>query len=919
KPEDESSISGNQVYVLHKDRQGIIWAGTNYHGLNSIDPKTLKVTRYCYQNKEGCLQHKSVKSIEEDYLGNIWVGTTSGLHMLDRAKQQFYFFGTSSDQTHQGLLSPMVLSIFEDSQKRLWVGTTAGLAQFNRYNSTFNNISIPTMKSAVIKAITEDESGNLWMSTNNGLYKYAVADSSFQHFTEKDGLQGYQFNTNAIFQSKDGRLFFGGVNGFNYFYPPSIKLTPKPIKVHITDFWLFNQQIKPTESGEIVPYSFLFGPVLNLNHRQNTFSFEFVALNYSDDQLKYSYQIDGLQNEWIETGTDRKVSLTGLPPGDYTFRVRAKGRNGEWQYASNDLKIHIAQSFWKTPLAITGYVLLVLIIFGTIFWIILHVTHLRQRIKIDKINQENQEILNNNKLRFFTNISHDFRTPLTLMAGPIEALSSIKDPKIKTEVGKLKHQVDRLMNLIDQLLSFRKLETNHLKLSARKGNLSEFLSDQIKMFDSYAKQKDICLSFSSSDSEIEAWFDHELLDRIILNLLTNAFKYTPENGQITIGLSTSMATTAFPFGCAIIEVKDTGIGIAPEDIKKVFNRYYQVETDHEAGGGTGLGLSLVRELVELHGGEVDLKSQLGMGSTFFVKLPLGDKHINHQEVKGAISNQMLEFKNGLTNAPETNDKNLILSNDSPTAHKVLIIEDNEEVKQYIAEILSKTYQVETASNGKEGLEKVLVSFPDLVMSDVMMPEMNGIDFCRKLRQDIRISHIPIILLTARVSVEYQIEAFEIGADDYLSKPFNPQILKARVKNLIESRIQLREHFDLDLPRVSQKILSRQQENAFLENLTQLLEDHLDDKTLNVEWLGQELGMSRTNLFLKLKALTNLAPSEFIRNYKLKRGAKMLLESNYTVSEISYKVGFNSPSHFSTSFKRHFGESPSEYVSKIREK
>lgn len=862
------------------------------------------------------MQHPSVKSIEEDYLGNIWIGTSAGLHLLDKASGSFHFFGMAPNQSDQGLLSPMIRSLFEDSKKQLWVGTSAGLARFDRASGTFETHLLHPGKGSVVNALEEDKQGNLWISTNNGLFKHRATDGIFLHFTDVDGLQGRQFNPNAVYKTQKGIIYFGGVNGFNRFDPQNIQLPTQEMQIHVTDFWLLNQHIKPNGSDGIVPYSFLLGPQLNLTHRQNMFSFEFVALNYAEPLVQYAYQIEGLQPDWIETGTDRRVALTGLPPGDYVFRVRAKGRNGYWQAATNDLQIHISKSFWQTPFAIFSYILLGLLMLGGTYWIIIRMARLKHNLNIERIKQENAEELHQSQLRFFTNISHDFRTPLTLMVGPLEALLKDTMPNIQLQVNKIKQQVDRLMNLIDQLLYFRKLETNHIKLKAAKGELNVFLEELILMFEAYAENRDIALTYEPEALEVWAWYDRDLLERVILNLLSNALKYTTAGGQIKVYLSKVEASPKFSSGKVKITIVDTGKGISQKDLNNVFDRYYQV--GNETGEGTGIGLSLVQEIVQLHGGEVLVESQLGKGSTFSVLLPLGKDHLRAEEWVSDFHDSGHKIDYPLFLPSVEAPKEMALSpEDLKKAPCILIVEDNAEVCQYIASILAPNYRVELAQNGQEGFQKVLTFFPDLIISDVMMPNMNGIDLCRKLRQDIRISHIPLILLTARVSVMYQVEALEIGADDYLSKPFHPSVLLARVKNLIESRIKLRERFEMDIPIAPQPLPLHKQENAFLEKLINLLETNLDDQTMNVERLGHELGMSRGSLFLKLKALTDLAPSDFIRNYKLKRASQILLESDYTVAEVAYMVGFNSPSHFSSAFKRQYDESPSQYVNRMR--
>lgn len=920
-PKDSASLSGNQVYVLHRDKQGKIWIGTNKHGLNAIDPITHQITRYCFQSSPNCLNHFSVKSILEDYLGNIWVGTSAGLNLLDQHTHTFTSFDLRPEP-HQGIAAnPMIRCLFEDRQKRLWVGTGIGLFQFDRLKGIFKVFDIRGITSPVINGIREDDLGRLWLTTNNGILRVEVGTGMCQTFNQFDGLQGRQFNQNAILYTKEGNMLVGGVNGMNVFNPEEVVLTSQPMDVHITDFWLLNKQIFPQDSDSILAQSVMLGPPLALSHRQNTFSFQFLGIHYSETPfIRYAYQIEGLDPAWIETGTDRKITLTGLPPGNYLFRVRAAARDGIWHESSTPIPINIARPFWQTPWAILGYILITLGLIAIGYGVIIRMTRLRHRLNIERLKQENQEELHQAKLRFFTNISHEFRTPLTLMLGPLEDMLEQWQsmPALHKGLKRIKNQADSLLNLTNQLLLFRKLETKHINMSAQKGDLVEYIRSILQGFEAYGLKQDLSLTFLPATPNLLVWFDPFLLERVLLNLLSNAFKYSPPGGEVVLTVKTVDPSPEYKEGHVQVSVIDQGPGIKSENLDHVFDRYFQTDNRPETGEGTGIGLSLTREIIQLHHGRISVSSVPFEETCFSFVLPLGCQHLTETERQDLpLSFEPTESLPSFSPLPAHTQWEKEGSKVVPTGYTLLIVEDNEEIAAYLQESLQDEYDILTASNGESGLHQALEHFPDLIISDVMMPVMSGIELCQEIRKDIRISHIPIILLTARDSIIHEVEALEIGADEYIRKPFHPKVLKARVKNLIDIRSQLQQRFELDIPLKPQATAWRKQEDSFLEKVMAIISDNLEDQNFNVEKLGIELGMSRASLFQKLKALTGLAPSDMIRNYKLKKAAELLLGENLTVSEVAYKVGFNSPSHFSSAFKRYFGEPPSKYLARMQ--
>lgn len=922
-PSDSTSLSGDRVYAIYEDRLGDLWIGTNKTGLNRFDRETGRFIRYTVNSGPGSISSNEVNAIHEDRLGNLWVGTAQGLNLMDRRSGTFTHFLPRRDDT-ASLIDPTIRTIFEDSRGRLWVGTSGGLELFDRRHESFTHYTVRDgLPNDAINCILEDADNNLWVSTNQGLSRFDPQSRTFRNFDVRDGVQSSQFNMNACMAASDGQLYFGGVNGFSRFHPASIAVNPLEPPVYITGFNLFNQPITASMAGSPLARDISETEEITLRHDQNVLSFEYVALNYAvSARNQYAYILEGFDEEWNYVGTRRSATYTNLPPGRYTFRVKASNNDGLWNEQGAMLKIHVLPPMWRTWWAYLSYVLILGATGYGAYRYSLNVLRLKNRLALEQIRRKTDDDLHAAKMQFFTNISHEFRTPLTLIVGPLQELLDAHDvdSKSRENLSFIKRNADRLLRLVNQLMDFRKLETNHMRLEVARTNIVAFIREIALNFDEFARHAGIRFSVRTDYDGVYVWFDRDKLETVFVNLLSNAFKFTPDGGEISVEIRLSGPTPhahegerSSDVGRVHVTVRDTGVGMSKDDLDHIFERFYQARP--RVRNGTGIGVTLARGIVEIHGGTMTVESRKGQGTSFTVTLPLGREHLADAEV--ASSSHVPErpaIPVELEEAESTGDGSSSEPVGPADMPLVLLIDDHDDMRAYVRNcLLAENYRVREAANGLEGFRTAVEVFPDLVVCDVMMPEMDGIELCRKLKEDLRTSHIPVIMLTARSGSNDEIEGLETGADDYITKPFESRLLLARVHNLIDQRRKLRERFSLGVPIKPVGDARDTRDDAFLRKVLDILEEQHGDSDLTVEALSQEVGMSRVYLHKKLKALTDHTPSELIRTVRLKHASRLLLEGELTVSEIGYRVGFNSPSHFATSFKRQFGQSPTDYV------
>lgn len=908
--DDTTTISGPKVSAIVKDKNGIIWVGTQENALNRVvgfkgDMPIFK--RYPEKiGVAGAIQNDRVSCMLVDRKNHLWVGTYDGLHLYNRQKDNFELVSATSYGTR--LSNSTILTMAEDSYGNIWIGTQQGLNKVSftssgkiEIKSYFQTAGFPN---DYIHAILIDSENNVWMSTNRGITKFIESSNSFRNFDTRDGVGSNAFSENSSFLKSNGEMLFGGINGITYFFPDSIRLNNYVSPVYITNLQVNNKDVgvgKVIKNDIILSKAVFLTDKIEISYKENIITLGYASLDYhAPDKNQYQYILEGFDEKWVDAGSNRTVTYTSLPSGTYTFKVKGSNSDQIWGNNIATIQITILPPPWKTWWAYTIYFLII----GGLLWLSrymkLNRINLKNKLEIANINYQKEKEIADVKNKFFANISHEFRTPLTLMIGPLEDL--IEDDKlnsaVKETVHKIQNQAKRLLSLINQLLDFHKAETNALKLNASYNDIAKMLKFIHATFDEEANRKGIHFTFSTNKKEIYLSIDKEKVESIMYNLLSNAFKFTPSGGEIKLSV---MQIEGSDNVCEIV-VADTGKGITAEDKAKVFDRFYQV-TQAEPGKyvGTGIGLAFVKDLVELHNGEIELADNQPQGSIFKIKLPLSEQNASTGKI---VETDDAEDDIILNDEEEAESKELPI---------VLIIEDNDDLNQYLCKTIGKFYNVITAKDGKEGLEKAFKAIPDLVVSDVMMPEMDGYAFCQTLKNDNRTSHIPVILLTAKSDDSSHIEGIKLGADVYLGKPFKPALLLSHIKNIISSRKKLKELFTQKLSLGPSEVEVSSFDEEFIKNAIRYVEENIEKDEFLIDELANKLNMSRSTFYRKLKALTGMSGSDFIRLIKLKRSAQLLKTGEYTVSMAAYSSGFNDLKNFRKTFQKQFGVTPSEYM------
>lgn len=924
-PDDPQSIGHNTIRYILPEGDDFLWVGTRGGGLNKFNKKKEKFIRYLPEkDNSSSLSNERVEYIFRDRNETLWIGTqgNAGLNRFDATNNSF-----KSYRHIEG--GPVVPVIHEDQKGNFWIGAiNKGILLFDRDSESFSyNIEL---SNNLVRSILEDDSGNLWIGTDYGLSKVNPDTRKVKNIITSESFEGNRFSNKSAFKTSFGEMLFGTSDGFILFRPDKIKDDPTPPQVVISKVSLFN---RPDEKLE---YDGLITEIkeLNLSYDENDLRFDYVGLHYADpSRNKYVYKLEGYEEEWIDAGTQRNATYTNLDAGEYVFKVKACNLDGVWNEEGASIKIIIAPPFWATWWAYIIYVLLGLSIFYAFRRYEMNRLRLKNQVKLDEVKLKEREETDKMKSRFFANISHEFRTPLTLILGPIDKLNSeTPADEIEKHTGIIRRNANRLMNLTNQLLDLSRLEAGKLKIKASKSNIVAFVKGIVMSFESLAERKDINLKIESELDMIELYFDKEMMIKILTNLLSNAFKFTPEGGSITVSLTpipspsgrgmSNLSTTALAKvegqgeGIVQIIVSDTGIGISEEELPKLFDRFYQVDSSQTREyEGSGLGLALIKELIELHHGSIRVNSKVDSGSEFIVEFPSGRDHLKDDEI---VESSIQEKENVYIDESAFTKKTELVTQDivndlRENKNHILLVEDNRDVREYIKDILNNQYKVEEAVNGQQGLEKAKEIMPDLIVSDVMMPEMDGIEFCRIIKTEFLTSHIPVILLTAKASHDNKIEGLETGADDYLIKPFDSKELLTRIKNLIEQRRRIKEKFSKDIHPRPERVTTNPLDDELLKKAYDTVEKHIDDVEYDTELFAKELFVSRMQLHRKIQAITGQAPGEFIRAYRLKRAAEMLSEKRLSVTQVAYEVGYNSASHFSKAFTKYFNCSPSEYA------
>lgn len=920
-------MSNERVFSITEDKDKRLYFSTYGSGFYVYDKKNQTIKCYEAQerndDKPGVdeLLNGWINSLYCDKEGLIWIGHFKGISCFNPQTQSFINF-TNKNYIIGNCIG---YAIIEAKDGTIWAGTSNGLYSFNKQTKEIKRYTQENgLSNNVVCGICEDNLNNIWVSTFHGISCLDLSKNSFTTYYSSDGLQGNEFTRGAFFRSPEGEIFFGGVNGITSFVPEKITISPQKPEILITDFIVSGKSINTNSlsGGEhITRQAVTESDRFRLGHRDNTFSISFSTLQFADTpQIIYKYHIKELETEWQQTAPGiNTVTYNNLRPGHYTFQVYALNHG-----QSSEIKnIHIIitppwfQSWW----AYLIYLLAGLSVAGVI------ISFIRSRLdqRREKLERQHAEALNEAKLQFFINISHEIRTPMTLIINPLEKLiQNCKDSELGKTYMMIYRNSQRILRLINQLMDIRKIDKGQMHLKFRETDMVGFIEDLVTAFGFIAEKKHITLEFNHTEEHLKAWIDLNNFDKVVMNLLSNAFKYTPEGGTVTITLSTGESEEyKMPLRKYIeIKVADTGIGLDDSQIERIFDRFYQINNDITRNqAGTGVGLHLTRSLVELHHGIIIARNRKDVqGSEFIVRIPAGGNHLMLEEMEQPTEfenkNQFLQkYKQSELESLEGNEKEEGKKVKAKSNLHILVVDDEKEILEYLKNELSSEYKVQTCNNGREAYEYILNNHVDLVVSDVMMPEMDGFTLCKKIKQNANINHIPVILLTAKGRAEEQLEGIGLGADSYLVKPFHIEMLQGIITNLINNRRLLKNKFSGAQEQADkvQKIQLKSSDEVLMNKIMKIINDNLSEPSLSVEMLANEVGLSRVHLHRKLKELTNLSSRDFIRNIRMQQAAKLLKEKKLSISEVAYAVGYNNLSHFSNTFKEYFGMSPKEYM------
>ena len=901
------------VWSIVQQKKGKLWVGSLGNGLFEFDitGKIFTPLSELFPDLAN-LMNGYILSMLIDSNNNLWIGTSNAAYVWFAGSDRFarYFY---DEFNNSGVGANAIISIFEDNENNMWFGSNGG--GLRMLNPESGEVIQLTEKDGLaqdqVYKVIQDYSGHLWFATHGGISKYDFETGRFQNYDSRDGLSGSAFS--SVLLSDKGQVFVGGVKGLNVFNPSVIKINSNIPRVIISGLNINNLPVHADLDHSPLTHNITETDEIVLKYNQNNIGLEFVAINYFiSEKNSYSYILENSSENWSQPVTNRSVKYNNLKPGNYVFKVKAANNDGYWS-KERELKIRIKAPWWKTWYAFVSYfVLLAGIIFAYIRYSLMWMD-LRRKLEFEVMERDKIKELNQMRLQFFTNISHEFRTPLTLILGPLDSLK--KNLQLEGDNQALFNVVHKnaniLLRLINQLLDFRKVQTGSMELDVKVGDIVAFSEKCALGFKYMANEKSITFKVQKEVASLVTHFDEDVLEKVIYNLLVNAFKYGHSKGHVDLILSQEECKVRkYTKPCFILKVIDDGPGIPSDNPQDVFIRYKQfkhITTSHQPG--TGIGLALTKSLVELHGGMITVESEKDKGSTFSVYLPIKEVNLSMDD---ANTYMIEEVEENTFLHPE-----IIKDRPKPDInikkkYKLLVVDDNEEVVSYLESLLGPTYFIEKAYDGEQAMEIALRRSFDLVITDVMMPKKDGIELCHELKNNIQTSHVPVIILSARSSVESRIEGLKTGADAYVPKPFNPDLLEAYIENLLQSREKLKEIFVGNSIVLPSDITSTSVDEKFVGKAMDVVKANMADETFSVEDLGQELNMSRSNLHRKMKALTGKSTTDFIRTIRLKEAAGILVSTDDQVSEIAYKVGFNSSSYFIKSFKKEFNMSPGQY-------
>ena len=957
---NHGSIASNNVKVVYLDEaQSKVYIGTHAGGLSILNKKTGHIESFHSHNSP--LNEDNVYAIVPKGNDELWLATLSALYKFNTRTKTFRLVDKEENGTP--LKAKRITLMHTDSKNRLWVGGEEGLFIYHQSEGRLQDAqvipdSLPVrhafinciyearsgvfwigtregvygyderkgvmkhyttanlLLNNVVYGILEDSFGRLWMSTNKGLACFDPETEKIRNFTKSDGIQSNQFNSYSYCRTSSGQMYFGGVNGITTFIPELLMDNPYTPPVVITNLKLFNKTVRPDDDTGILNQNICDTRSITFNASQTSFSLDFVTSNYiSGRHNTFAYKLDGYDKEWYYLTDRRTVSYSNLPHGTYIFLVKAANSDGKWNDTPTELEIIILPIWYKTWWAILLFVLAIAALLVFVFRYTWMRKSMKAELKMERMDKERREEVNQMKMRFFIDISHELRTPLTLILAPLqEVMNRVNDRWIRNQLEYIQRNTNRILHLVNQLMDYRRAELGVLKLRARKGDIQKLIQENFLFYDKLARNKNIEYALHSEISDREMLYDANYMELILNNLLSNAFKYTDEGQSITV-------TFREENEYMILQVSDTGIGIPTDKQKKIFDRFYQVKNEQM---GSGIGLSLVQRLVELHHGRIELDSEMGRGSTFSVFIPQNESLYKKEELED-INGDPEELPFHSVNVrdlyfieSEMNDSSK--QEDEATEKKrgtILIVEDNIEIQRYLSDGLSELFNTACVSNGEEALAYMKDREIDLVITDVMMPVMDGIKLTKQIKQSIRTCHIPVFILSAKTDIRDQLSGLQVGADDYIPKPFTLSVLTAKIQNMLRTRRRTYEHYSKSLEVEPEKITFNAMDEELLKKAMVVVEKNMDNIEFSADEFARDMNMSRSNLHIKLKAITGESTIDFIRKIRFNEACRLLEDGRYTIAEVSTKVGFNTPSYFATSFKKYFGYLPTEYIKKRR--
>lgn len=905
----------NSIYAILPDRRGGGLLLGTLTGLKHYDKQTRQISSIPLLSGRLTAEQKKTRVIYRDDRHRLWVGTEGGLLIYSRqGKKLRQLF--PSKKAH-ALARAFILCMAPSKDGHIWIGTRQGVFKVNPKTWTTHRYTVVNgLPSNIVYGMLQDNADNIWFSTGYGLCRLHAGSEEVRSYTYEDGIQNNRFTPQAFCKTSDGRMLFGGVNGITMFSPDLLSDNPYTPKAIITELRLFNNVVYPEDDTGILSRQIAYTRRIELSHSQSMFSLSFVVPNYIAGQHNtFAYMLEGYDDKWHLTNKNRTVSYSRLPHGKYIFKVKTANNDGKWDKTPTTLEIVVLPVWYKTWWARTLFLLLIVGLALLVFRYVLSRKIDKMQLAQERREKQRIQEVNEMKQRFFIDVSHELRTPLTLICSPLQELEDrTDDPWSQKQLTIIGRNVNKLLYLVNQLMDYRRAELGVFKLQVAHVNLHEIVEKVFSLFDKLAVKNKIDYKLTSTLQGKEVLCDPAYIETILNNLLSNAFKYTHVGQRIDVRIG--QEDDKFGKRRTFLQVSDTGEGI-PEDLQdRVFDRFFQVNSMHT---GSGIGLSLVKRLVTMHHGEITLDSSPGKGATFSVWLP--DDQGAYQPGEIAEDNKVKPYAVSSPNVDifeaGVEPEDAELSEEAPAAGSatLLIVEDNTDIRRYLVDALCDQYHVVEASNGKEAMEKLDAETISLVLTDVMMPEMDGFELCKRIKRHIQTCHIPVIILSAKVETREQLDGLLIGADDYITKPFSISILKAKIRNTLRIREAAIAHYTQTQQVVPKEITNNKMDEDLLTQAVNVVNKNISNSDFSTEMFAREMLMSRSNLHIKLKALTGESANDFVKRIRFNKACSLIKEGKLSISEISYRVGFSSPSYFATSFKKRFGCMPSEYRDK----